>query len=229
MPQNPPAQVDAARSQRAQAFAVARRHSGRVRFFRIAIVAAAILGVAGLVTVSLLDPFRILPAGVSISSAGLSGTKVTMAQPKLTGFRKDGRAYAVNAESSVQDIRDSTTMDLFGVNAQIVMGDKSKATISAPRGVYNTQKEQMVLSGEVHMRNDAGYDLEMKTGLFDFKASELASKDPVVLTMTNGTVNADSMRIVENGQRIIFEGNVVSVMKAAPQSPATIGLKGNAQ
>ena len=225
-PQTSAFQPGAPTPQRARAFAQARRHTGRVRFFRVALVAAGVLGVSGLAVWSFLDPFRILPAGVTISRAGLSGTRVTMELPKLAGFRKDGRAYAVSADSSVQDIKNPTIIELTGVTAKIAMADKSSAEVRAPLGTYDTKLEQMLFSGDVRVKSDSGYDLAMKSARVEFKGSTLSTKDPVVLTMKTGTVNADAMEVTDNGQKISFEGHVITVMKPADDKAGADSLKG---
>ena len=212
----------AGRPAREQAFQHARRHSLRVRFLRAGIVVAAISCVLGLALWSWLDPFRVLPPGVSVKSVGLNGTRVTMEQPKLAGFRKDGRAYSVSAESSVQDIRNPGTINLSGVTAKVAMADKSSAQVTAPSGVYDTKKEQMDFLGDVRVRSDSGYDLAMKSAEMDFKGSVLSTREPIVLSMKTGTINADSMTILNNGQQITFEGNVVTVMKAAAETAAGV-------
>lgn len=212
--------------QRDRAFAQARRHSKLVRMLRWAIVSAAGLGVTGLTLLSIYDPFRVLAPGVSISSASFNGTKVTMEQPKLAGFRKDGRAYSVSADSSVQDIRDPTLIELSGVAAHIAMANKSSADVRAPVGIYDTKKEQMDFSGNVQVRSDAGYTLLMRSAQMDFKGSILVTQEPVKLTMKTGTVNADSMQILNNGQQITFAGNVVTIMNPASEDSAASGIKG---
>ena len=204
----------AARLQRAQAFAAARSHSRLVRRLRTGIVVIAVVSVAGLALSSIFDPFRVLAPGVTVNSAGLNGTKVTMEQPKMSGFRRDGRAYSVNAASSVQDIRNPTIIELNGVSAHVAMADKSNAEIKSPTGIYDTKKEQMTFSGNVQVKNDAGYDLEMKSATMDFKGSILSTDEPMSLVMKTGTVTADAMRIFNNGQQITFEGNVLTTMKA---------------
>lgn len=209
-------QIDpAARARQQRAYRSATRHSAHVRWMRRGIVLGAIFGSAALVLASVFDPFRILPAGVSISRVGLNGTKVTMDEPKLTGFRKDGRSYAVSAQSGVQDVRNPTVIELTKVEARIAMADGSNAQVISPRGVYDTTKEIMDLSGDVSVKSDAGYELSMQHATMAFKAGELQSDQPVKLVMTQGSINADTLAITDNGRQISFAGHVQSVMLPA--------------
>ena len=79
-------------------FAAAMRHSARVRF--LGSLSSAARSARSLCSLRLRCSIRSAgwPAGVSIDGIGLDGTKVTMEHPKLTGFRKDGRPYLVNAK-----------------------------------------------------------------------------------------------------------------------------------
>ena len=213
-------QIDpAARARQHRAYRSAMRHSAHVRWMRRSIVLGAIFGSAALVLASVFDPFRMLPAGVSISHVGLNGTKVTMDEPRLMGFRKDGRSYAVVALSGVHDIRNPTIIELTKVEARIAMADKSNAQVIAPHGIYDTTKETMDLSGDVSVTSDAGYELSMQHATMAFKAGELQSDMPVKLVMTQGSIDADTLAITDNGRQISFSGHVQSVMLPAAEMP----------
>ena len=75
-----------------------------------------------LLGVALFDPFGRLAGSVSVSGIGVDGTKVTMAHPKLAGFRKDGRPYLVTAQEAVQDALHPTLVELHGIAADITLG-----------------------------------------------------------------------------------------------------------
>ncbi len=74
-------------------FAVAARHSRMVRVLRIAVPAIVILAMAGLVAVSVFNPFRMLlpKLPVDIGNLVVSGTKITMESPHMAGFSTDRR------------------------------------------------------------------------------------------------------------------------------------------
>ena len=69
---------------------------------------------------SWLDPLRIL---ARLPTAGgqlvISGTKITMESPKLTGFTKDSRAYELNARAAAQDITKPDIVELTDIRAKI--------------------------------------------------------------------------------------------------------------
>src|SRR6266487_2769954 len=80
-------------------YAAAVRHSRWVRFLKLAIPLGATLAIGSIVFIGLFDPFRRLE-GLTLGPISLSGTKITMEAPKVTGFRKDARPYEVNATAA---------------------------------------------------------------------------------------------------------------------------------
>src|SRR2546430_17295947 len=76
-------------------FAVAARHSRMVRVLRIAVPAIVILAMAGLVAVSVFNPFRMLlpKLPVDIGNLVVSGTKITMESAHMAGFSTDPRPF----------------------------------------------------------------------------------------------------------------------------------------
>src|SRR5437660_11909279 len=88
-------------------FAAAARHSRMVRLLRVAVPAAVLLAMAGVVAVSVFNPFRItgrtkLP--VDIRNLVVSGTKSTIETPHLAGFPTDQRPSELWAKSAIEHL-----------------------------------------------------------------------------------------------------------------------------
>ena len=70
----------------------------------------------------------------------------------------------------------------------------------------------------------------MRSAEMDFKTGAMRSNDPVSVTMTNGTVEADSLDVTGNGASVSFIGNVRSViMPEAGMKPPAPGQERTAQ
>ena len=210
---------------RAQAFRDAAQHTVRVRRLRRAII----LGSAGLVAAvagwSLFAPSGTLPGGVTINQATLNGTRVMMDLPKLNGFRRDGRPYEVRARSGVQDIRTPKIIELNEIDATVQTADGSSVRVVSPKGVFDSGADRMRLDGSaigdgIRITSTSGYDVVLRTADMDFKKGDVTSADPVVLTLTNGSVSADSLSIQGHGAVVSFTGNVKSTI--APDSSVRI-------
>ena len=220
----PPAMID----DKSEAFRRASRHSSHVRLLRRTVLLGAVALAVGVVVFAFFDPFRAaLPAGASIDSAGLSGSRVTMAHPKMSGYRNDGRPYDFTAESAVQDLKKPNILELNQLDAHVTMADKSLVHIKARFGLYDTSRETMDLTDDIRITSDAGTDITMRTAHVEFKGGNVASKDPVQVSMTTGTVSSDSMHMTGNGTAVTFEGHVHSNMVPDGEpAPTEAQLKG---
>ena len=195
---------------RAAEFARARRHTRMVHFLRRAIPIGCVLAVAVPLVLVFYNPFRLVNANVSVGRISMSGDKITMEAPKLTGFKKDGRAYVVNASSAAQDPRHPSIVELHELVADIQMPSNGWAKLKSQFGVYDSQNEKLDLRRTVHLRTDTGYDITTASAKIDFKNGSVIAPDPVKVAMTTGTITGDSMEIRDNGKEILFKGHVVS-------------------
>lgn len=205
----------------AAAFRRASRHSRHVRLLRFVLMAGVVLLVGGIAVVTFVDPFHAHIEGVSIDGASLAGTKVTMANPKLSGYHKDGRPYDISASSAVQDIKTPTMFELHDLKARLTMGDKSVTSMSSDLGTYSSTEEVMVLTSAVHIVSDSGLDMHTQDARVEFKTSAVATDNPVVVTMRGNSVDADRMRVIDGGKQVTFEGHVHSVVLPGQQVAAS--------
>jgi len=198
--------------ERGGALLKAGRHSARVRFLRRALIIGAASGTAIVGFLAFYDPFKHLPGNFSVEGVKLSGTTVTVTNPKLTGFRHDGRAYQVLADEGQQDILDSNVTDLKGVRIKLKMGDDSNLKVTAGSGRHDSLHDTMQLKGNVHVVNATGYEFFMKSMAMNFKSGEIATDEPATLLLNGGKVEAEKMHISDNGHKVTFEGSVKSVI-----------------
>ncbi len=168
----------------------------------------------GTIAWAVFNPLRPLD-GLDIGEVSLSGTQVTMAGPKLTGFRRNLQPYEITATKAVQNIKDMSVIELNDLKAHFVLDDKgSIADLKAKTGVWNTKTEQMRLTNNVRLTTDKGQDVQLKSASVDFKSGRIVSKEPVTVTLPDGLIEANSMEVTENGKNIVFRGQVRSVFAA---------------
>lgn len=194
-------------------FAQAARHSARVRRMRRWIPIGTGLAMAAIVVVAVVDPFRRSLPGVDFRALNLTGTRITMELPKLSGFRRDNRPYEVTARTATQDIRNPQVIDLRDLEARLTLDADGSAKLTARSGVYDTQKELLDLADDVRLVSNAGYDVRLASARIDFKGGTVVSEQPVDVRMRAGQVNADRLDIVDNGRKIVFSGRVRAVME----------------
>lgn len=211
------------RALRERAFADAARHSRRVRFLRRAIPLAIFAAVGLAIFGRFLNPFNVLIPEVSVASVAVQNNKLTMEQPKLSGFKKDNKAYEVVAESASQDIRKPNIVELTAPVARIEMQKGSWARLSAIAGIYDSTAEKLVVTDKVSIKTDSGLDMRMRKADVDFKSGAMFSNEPVELDLPDGWVKSDTMRVVDNGKTILFEGRVRSEIRGDRVEAATQG------
>lgn len=204
---------------RSRAFARARSHSRRVRFFKLAIPIGALLGIAAIGLATWFNPFRV--EGLTLGPMSVSGTHVTMESPRLTGFRNDSRPYEVTASSARQDVRQPNIVELSDLRARIVTDDQgSAARLEAVTGILDTQKEQMELRRDVRVRTDGGQDVRLTSAFVDFKAGTVVSDEPVTVSLGNGVIQATGLEVRDNGKVLHFKGRVSTVFDGPDKAPS---------
>jgi lipopolysaccharide export system protein LptC len=192
-------------------FASAARHSRMVRILRIAVPAAVALAMAGIVAVSVFNPFRMLLPNIPIDTGNVlvSGTKVTMESPHLAGFSTDLRPYELWAKAAIQDLTDPDHMELKTLRAKVMMEDKSTVTMDARTGYFDSKSQMLDLRKDIFLQSSTGYEARMSQAYVDINKGTVTSDEHVDVKLLNGTLTADKLRIFNSGEVVRFEGNVV--------------------
>src|SRR6202140_262099 len=140
-----------------RAFRSARRHSRAVRILRVAIPIAVLLGVTGISLITYFNPLRML-AKLPIDAGNLvvSGTKITMEKPHLSGFTRDERPYELSADGAKQDLTKPDLIELHNIHAKVQMQDKSTMEMSATAGIYDSKAETLKLDQNIVLSSSTG-------------------------------------------------------------------------
>lgn len=209
-------------------FAIAARHSRIVRALRVAVPAAVILAMTAIVAVSIFNPFRMLLPKLPLDVGNLvvSGTKITMESPHLSGYTPDQRPYELWAKTATQDLTDPDHVDLKALRAKVVMEDRSMVTLDALNGLFDTKQQLLDLHKEILLQTSAGYEARLTQAFVDMGKGTVTSDEHVDVKLLNGTLTADKLRITGGGEVVRFEGNVVMNLdkmaaEVAPGQPAS--------
>ena len=204
-------------------FAAAARHSRMVRVLRVAVPAAVLLAMAGIVAISVFNPFRIngLPKlPVDISNLVVSGTKITMETPHLAGFSTDQRPYELWAKAAIQDLADPDHVELRTLRAKVMMEDKSSVTMDARTGFFDSKQQMLDLRKDIFLQSSTGYEARLSQAYVDINKGTVTSDEHVDVKLLNGTLTADRLRIINSGEIVRFEGNVVmNLIMESPPAP----------
>ena len=207
-------------------FAMAARHSRMVRVLRIAVPGTVILAMTAIVFVSIFNPFRMLLPKLPLDMGNLvvSGTKITMESPHLSGYSTDQRPYELWAKTATQDLTDPDHVDLRALRAKVLMEDKTTVTLDAHDGLFDSKQQLLDLHKEIFLQSSTGYEARLTQAFVDVGKGTITSEEHVDVKLLNGTLTADKLRITGGGEVVRFEGNVV--MNLVMDSPSPAGDSG---
>jgi len=212
-------------------FAIAARHSRIVRILRVAVPGAVILALTSIILVSIFNPFRMLlpKLPLDIGNLVVSGTKITMESPHLSGYSPDRRPYEVWAKTAIQDVASPNRVELNTLRSKVAMEDGSTVTLQAVKGLMDTRQQQLELRKDIYLQTTAGYEAWLSQAFVDMGKGTVTSDEHVDVKWVGGTLAADKMKITEGGDNVRFDGNVVmnldKVPEAAPEQPAARSAK----
>jgi lipopolysaccharide export system protein LptC len=197
----------------ARAFRNAMRHSRRVRIIRLAIPVGFLAAAAVGLLAARLDPMRMLTAlPVDFGSLVISGTKITMQQPRIAGFTRDSRPYELTAHAAAQDVANPDTIELQGLHGRTEMPDKAVFEMTADGGLYDSKAEMLTLRQNIVFKSSSGFEVYLSEALVDVRSSNIVSEKPVEVRMLQGTIKANRMEVVDSGDVIRFGNGVTMVM-----------------
>jgi lipopolysaccharide export system protein LptC len=185
----------------------ARRHSRFVRLLRFGIP-VAVIGLIGLQWLAAwFNPFATL-AGVEIGDIVISRSQVAMDRPRMSGFTRDGRSYALNAATATQDLRRPQFIELKGIIGKVEMSDGDVVNITADAGVYDTKAETVVLRQNVRVITSDGTHVRMEEALVDARNGRVLSERAVEIVSERSRLNAKQMDLQQGGDVVTFRGGV---------------------
>lgn len=211
-------------------FAIAARHSRIVRVLRIAVPAAVILSLAAIIVVSIFNPFRMLlpKLPLEIGNLVVSGTKITMESPHLSGYSPDRRPYEVWAKTAIQDVTDPDHVELHTLRAKVLMEDRSTVTLDALNGLMDTKQQLLDLHKDIYLQTTAGYEAWLSQAFVDMGKGTVTSDEHVDVKWADGTLSADKLKITGGGEVVRFDGHVVMNIDKLPPAESAPEQAANA-
>jgi lipopolysaccharide export system protein LptC len=192
------------------AFGAASRHSRLVRFLKVAVPSIALVGLVLFVLVTLFNPFGPKTIDVDVGKVDVSGDRLTMQLPRLTGFNRRQEAYNVTAKTASQRLTAPGLIDLTDLEAVISMPGKDKAVLKAATGKFDSTAEILMLHDDVRVTSTRGYSADLAVATVDFKAGTVKSEEPVKVHLESGIVEAGALDVKGGGDVITFTKGVTT-------------------
>lgn len=214
----------ARRDDREAAFKAAYRHSRRVRRLRVLVPMLTVFIFSSVVFISWWDPLKALNLPISIGALSMSGSKVTMEAPRLTGYTTDNRYYRVSATRAEHDIVQSHIVALSAIDAEMQMEGGGTARVVSSAGVLDTKTGRVELNQDVGVTTTDGQSGRLGHALVDTRAGTIASNGPVSLASPRGELFSERLQISDNGKVIVLEGKVRGNFMPEPPDPTITDL-----
>jgi lipopolysaccharide export system protein LptC len=204
-----------------RAFRAARRHSRWVRLLRLAIPVVVLGGLGFTAMVSYFNPLRMLnDLPIGIDNVVVSGSKITMEKPRVSGYTQEGRAYDMSAVAARQDLTKPDIVELQSLAAKLQMEDQSTMQLVADKGLYNAKSEVLELEKNIVLTSK-DYEGLLSQATVEIRSGHVVSKEPVQLKMLQGQLNAKQLEIKDSGDIVRFTGGVSMHFKLPPADQET--------
>jgi len=164
-------------------------------------IAVLLLGVAAINYMPPIGGFR-LPG--ELGKLVIHGTKITMQQPRLTGYTVDSRAYEFSADAAAQDITKPNLVELHQLHDKMEMQDNSTVEMTAMSGVYDVKTEMLKLNENIQLVSSTGYQGRLSEATIDVRKGDVVSDKPVWVKMLDGELNAKRLDIADKGSVLRF-------------------------
>ncbi|MBV9510890.1 MAG: LPS export ABC transporter periplasmic protein LptC [Caulobacteraceae bacterium] len=208
-PLAPFASEDAATLRRRRRMEEWRRRSRLIRRLRKVLPAAAVsilvllfgwIGVRGLI---------IRFSDLHGAGAGV----IHMTNARFYGRDGQGKAYILGAAEATRDDLDPHRIWLRGPILAVNAGDPHESHISADHGVYRDDTRILLLHDHVSVRDPSGDLVTTNQAIVDTAHGSVVGQGAVYGAGPMGTLTAQSFNVYDQGQRVVFRGEVHSVIK----------------
>ena len=190
-------------------FRRARRHSRRVRLLRVTIPIVLVTGIIVTTLLVYYNPLRMLVAlPASISGLTVSGTKVTMTEPKLSGYTRDERRYELSAVAAAQDVTRIDVVNFEEPRASLEMQDGSTINMKAATGTFDRKANLLTLRRDIVLKSTAGYEAHLSQAVVDVKNGNITSDEPVEVMSQQGTLRGNRLEVIRSGEIVRFDNGV---------------------
>lgn len=182
------------------------KHSGKVRFWKIAFPAMAIIMILGIIGALIYNSLKV--PDVAVESISLTDGKLVMENPELSGFDKEKRPYNLTALKAIQNAENPSRVELLEIIAKLPMDDEITATITAGNGIYDAEAKTLVLDKAVNLVTSSGMVLNLQDASVDIGKSIMHTNNPINATSPQADITSNTMMVEDGGNKLVFEGKV---------------------
>jgi LPS export ABC transporter protein LptC len=126
--------------------------------------------------------------------------------PRFQSTDKDLNPYTVTAKSAIQNQQNADLVKLDTPKGSMTMKDGAILNVEANAGSYEQKQEKLFLENNVILNHQSGYILQTQELRVDLKKGQAFSDKEVMITGTDGTINAAGLEGDLDNEILIFKG-----------------------
>lgn len=178
-----------------------RARSKRVQFYRRVLPIVILVLAGGTLTWIV---FRTVMSGVERKAS--ESREIRLDNPMFHGQDTQGRSFVIGAKGAV---RDATTghFRLIAPLLRLNLGGQKVTELTADGGTYIETQRKVVIGPKVRISDGgSGFVLESPEAVVDTATGIVTGNKGVKGRGPNGTIEASSYAIYDQGQRVVFSG-----------------------
>lgn len=129
-----------------------------------------------------------------------------MVNARYAGRSSSRQPYLVTAKTALQDRPGADVIHLIDPKGDITMKSGAWVALTAPKGNYHQDRQQLDLKGGVTLFHDSGLQFDSATAHIDLKHSTAVGHDPVSGHGPAADITGQGFKVLDAGQRVIFTG-----------------------
>jgi hypothetical protein len=134
--------------------------------------------------------------------------QVSGVNSRINGLDRNQRPYEIRAKSGIQDKTIETLVHLQNVEGDFERSNGSKLDVVATGAQFDTKTRDLLLEGKVVFSEGQRFVARMSKASVNMENQVLASQSPVEVNLQGAVIKADSLQVLDNGNRILFRGGV---------------------
>lgn len=143
---------------------------------------------------------RVLPKAASIGQREMTNLR-------YMGLNAKGEPMVVTASRAIQMGSMDAEIDLQAVKGELTRAGGGWVRLESHTGRYDQKASRVTLTGQVHLTDDAGYDIVTESAEIDLNSPAQAwGEQPVAGTGPQGNIKANGFRITDEGKTVVFTG-----------------------
>ena len=144
--------------------------------------------------------------------------EIALTGARYRGVTSSGQPFTITADQASESIDGSGRIDLERPRAIVTMKNGEVVELRSDTGIFDQPDDHVDLAGSVIIEQNAKQLTFKSQELFaDLKLGEMRSLVPVIVTDKIRRIDAESMRVFDNGDRILFGGKARMIMRQNSQ------------